>query len=127
MAIKDVGLQGERMAMEYLIRNNIHCMQPDVIGRDKYGNYFILEVKHQDMFRAPPFDGHGLPPYQVKARLDFQKKTGIRAIFFVIEKNTNNIYIKPFDILEKGKKFLTKTGSRVIYDINNFQKRNLKY
>lgn len=73
---------GERMARDYLKRV-VHphgvLLQADWIFRRRENdvfNYYLVEVKRQDIFLADdgvhevmPFDGHGLPPRQVKARL----------------------------------------------------------
>jgi len=113
------GFDGERNIRKILTENNIHYFQADLLFsyNDKW---YLCEVKHQDIFVPPPFYGHGLPPWQVKARLKFQSIFGIRTILFVVDKESKKIYFQWLDVLDKGKRYFSHTGKRVIYPIDNF-------
>ena len=96
--------------------------QPDAIGLNK-GKYELYEVKNQERYRPPPFEGHGLPPQQIKNRLLFQQKTGIRVVFVVFDKETKEIFYQYFDNLEKGNHFDTRGKEpRRIYPLTSFKK-----
>lgn len=119
MSINDIGKEGERLAREVLIdRFKVDCIfQADwIIGRN--GHYYIVEVKHKEMFKAPPFDGYGLDVRQVKSRMRFFRTQGIRCLFLVIDMKGHVLW-QWLDVLEKGQKFDTKKGVR-IYHINQF-------
>ena len=82
----------------------------------------LIEVKRQDIFEPPPFYGHGLPKWQIDARLKFQEETGIDAILYVIDKQTNIIYYQYMDLLLKGKQFQTNgLKPRIIFTLENFE------
>lgn len=125
MAIDEQGRAGERLIMDWLIEKGTkEKFQPDCMfkWRDKW---ICAEVKNQQMFKAPPFDGHGLPPYQVERRLQFQRETGIRVLLFVHEEGTDTVYYQWLDLLDRGKKALTQTGKRVIYPLSAFESFHL--
>ncbi|NCU32225.1 MAG: hypothetical protein EOM23_04675 [Candidatus Moranbacteria bacterium] len=108
--------------LEYL-KNLESCNgfgQLDVIAKIKT-NWYLFEVKHQEAFKAPPFDGHGLPPWQINFRMRIFKELGIIPILFVVDKQTKIIYYNSIIKLEEGEKFVTKTGKRIIYPIENFK------
>ena len=127
MAITDDGQLGEKLAFNFFWehgKNHTKCFQIDLMVYDKKHGDFIVEVKFQDIFVKPPFDGHGLSPTQVKARLDFYDRTKIPCLFLVFDKNKEYIYYQWLHILEQGNKFTTKGKKiRTIYDINNFNKK----
>ena len=51
-----IGFQGEEMIRNYFIKNNISFMQVDIMF--KYNNkWHCGEIKTQEIFRSPPFDG----------------------------------------------------------------------
>ena len=119
--IKD-GFVGERIVRNYLI-NQENCFfgQLDMIANIN-NEWYSIEVKHQEMFESPPFDGHGLPVWQVKTRIKLYKDTGVIPLFFVLDKNTKVLMYNSLLNLEKGRKFQTGKKSRVIYPIENFIK-----
>ena len=121
MSINDIGKEGERLARNVLIdRFKVDgIFQADWMV-ERNGHYFIVEVNHKDMFKAPPFDGYGLDARQVKSRMRFFRATGIRCLLLVIDMR-GRIFWQWLDILEKGEKFDTKRGMR-IYHIKNFVK-----
>ena len=121
MSINDIGKVGEGMARLILKR----WMKVDGIFQadwmvKKNGVYYVVEVKHKEMFKSPPFDGHGLEIRQVNARMMFMEETGIRCLFLVIDMS-GRVYWQWLDKLEAGKHFDTKNGIRV-YPIENFRR-----
>lgn len=119
MGITEEGIQGEQFLMDKLKKIGFKVFQPDTIGFKK-GRYYIFEFKHQERYRNP--DGHGLPPYQVKARLDFEKVTGVIAMLVILDKETKETFVQALSVLEAGEHFLSKTGARVIYPIESFHR-----
>lgn len=120
MGITQQGIEGEQMLFKFLKENNIKFFQPDAIGLVK-DKYVLYECKHQARFKKPPFDGHGLPKWQVEARLKFQFETGILCIFIVFDSETNEIFYNYLDVLE-NREFIDTKGfkPRRIYNLNNF-------
>jgi len=57
--------------LTFLKKHNRKRLPSDIVFMDKTGEYAVAEVKYQAIFKPHPFYGHGLPDYQVKARLDF--------------------------------------------------------
>ena len=119
MSIKAIGMEGETLARTVLIdRFKVDSIfQADWLV-EKNGKYYVVEVKHKEMFKAPPFDGHGLDVRQVNARMRFFRAHGIRCLFLVIDMK-GRIFWQWLDVLEQGRKFDTKRGVRV-YDIDSF-------
>ena len=120
------GFIGEGIVRDYLAKSKYDFMQIDIVC-EKDGNYFICEVKTQEKFtkRLPdyPFDGHGLPPYQMKKRLEFAKRIDARAVLFVYDIEDEIVYWQYLDVLNDlpdDKKRLTKTEKRIIFDISTF-------
>ena len=88
--------------------------------------WYCVEIKRQERFMPPPFEGQGLPKWQIEDRLKFQKETGIRCMFFVVEKPTENILWNYLDNLYNAEKYQTKGDKpRIIFPIVNFKKINL--
>jgi hypothetical protein len=116
------GFNGEFELREYLktLKTCDGFGQLDVIAKIK-DKWYLFEVKHQEMFKAPPFDGHGLPPWQIKFRVKINKELGIIPILFVVDKQTKIMYYNSIIKLEEGERFKTKTGKRIIYPIKNFK------
>lgn len=115
------GFYGENVVREYLKKqDDCYFGQLDMIAKIK-GKWYSIEVKHQDMFEAPPFDGHGLPIWQVKTRISLYEEMGIIPLFFVLDKKTKILMYNTLMELEKGKKFLTNKKNRVIYPIESFK------
>jgi len=122
MSITEQGRQGEIIARKILkeIFKVDKIFQADWLVNAK-GIWYVIEVKHKELFKPPPFYGQGLDIRQVKARMNFYKDAGIRCLFLVIEKPSNEVFWQWLDILETTKYFDTKNNIR-IYDINNFNK-----
>jgi hypothetical protein len=124
-SIFEIGHDGEKIALEvfkqFLKVDSI--FQADWIV-EKNNNYYLIEVKHQERYKKikrDDIEGHGLPLWQVKARMKFQKATGIRVLFFVVEKPTGIIFWQWMDELEKTNYQDTSVKKRRIYEINNFK------
>ena len=121
MGIKEQGIEGERWFIEKMIEKGIPVFQPDAITLEN-GKYIINEIKRQSYFKKPPFDGHGLPKWQIEARIKFWKTTGIRVRLLI--KDNNIIYYQWLDILEEGEYFDTQGNKkRRIYPLISFKSR----
>lgn len=115
-----IGLEGEDYFRNYLKSIGASFGQIDIIFKID-NKWYSVEVKHQEMFEAPPFDGHGLPIWQIKFRMEFYEATGVIPLFVVLDKKTKVMYYNTLINLEKGEKFTTKNSKRVIYPIENFK------
>lgn len=102
MGITLEGIEGEQWLMKFLHDKGFECFQPDCVGLFK-GIYYLFEVKHQERYKAPPFDGHGLPLWQIKARLLFFDKTHIPVILVIKDKETNEVFYQYLEKLNSGK------------------------
>ena len=81
------------------------------------------EVKFQAVIEAPPFDGHGLPIWQVESRLEFERAVGVRAILLVFDR-AGRTFEQTMAQLERGPRFDTNGGSpRRIYPLESFVER----
>lgn len=121
MSINDIGKVGERLARDILkdwFRVD-RIFQADWIVK-KGGKYYVVEVKHKEMFKPPPFYGHGLDVRQVRARMEFYREKDIRCLFLVIDLD-GAVYWQWLDVLENTSYFDTKNNIRV-YDIRHFEK-----
>ncbi len=121
MGITQEGIEGEQKLFAYLKAKNLKFFQADAIGLDK-DSYALYEVKHQERFTPPPFEGHGLPRWQIEARMNFYKKTGIRCKLVVFEKGTTNVFEQWLDVLESKEHYDTQGAKpRRIYPLSNFE------
>lgn len=119
-----LGRKGVEIVKEILRNSNKveRFCQIDWMYYDREDNWYSIEVKYQEYFRHPPFDGHGLPPYQVETRLRLEKQKGITALFVVCDPTSGNIYMGKLRDLESGRKYITKSKDpRVIYPLENFE------
>ena len=119
MSITNDGITGEQLARIILKKHHFNLFGGDWIIKSKTGNYYLVEVKHKEMFKAPPFDGQGLDLRQILARKEFQEKTGIRTVFLVIDKVTKKTYWNFLDTLFAGKQFQTR-HKIVIFPLENY-------
>lgn len=120
MGMTEEGIQGEQKLQRYLHSQGATMFQPDGIALSK-DTYSLYEVKmKKEPFQPPPFLGHGLEIYQVKARLSFYKKTGIRCRFVVFQSDNGVVCSAWLDELDSGEHFDTKNGIR-IYPLDNFE------
>lgn len=119
MSITEIGRQGEKLAREILLTMGVDSIfQADWLVQ-KNEKWYVVEVKHKEIFKPPPFCGQGLNIRQVKTRMQFYKDTGIRCLFLVIDLYTGARYWQWLDVLEKSRYFDTRNGIR-IYNIANF-------
>jgi len=130
--IYKIGYIGEGVIRDFLTRHKHPYMQADLIFKHN-NQWFLAEVKRQDVFTPPPFLGHGLPLWQIERRLEIQGITGLRAVFFVVDKSTLVIYYNYLDVLYNDdvlrkpneEIFFTKGANpekrRVIFPLKNFK------
>jgi hypothetical protein len=122
----EMGRKGEKIAREIILK----YVNPDMLTQidwayKKDGKWYSIEVKYKsELFKPPPFYGHGLDKKQIEKRLAFYHDTGIRCLLIIIDQTSNIVYYNWLDILEAGNHFDTKNDIRV-YDINNFIKKPL--
>ena len=120
MGITEEGIKGEKMLFDWIKKHGYEFFQPDAIALQD-GEYVIYEAKHQERFNPPPFEGHGLPRWQIMARLSFEMKTGIKTILIIFDKKTNEIFYNYLSELEKGEYHDTHgTKPRRIYNLSSF-------
>jgi hypothetical protein len=136
--IKNIGMGffGENVIREHLKKKEqvYDLMQVDIIFQPRGGiDYRLAEIKCQERFIAPPFDGHGLPEWQIKSRLAFERRKKIEAWIYIIEPSKwidsplseKIIYkqsIKKLNDLPANEKFKTHRSSRIIFPIERFEK-----
>lgn len=117
-----IGFDGEQTVRDWFIKQKIPFMQVDIMFKHK-DSWCLGEVKTQEKFTAPPFDGHGLPQWQIDRRLEFQEDTGVIAYLIVNDIEDNCLYINSLDKLLAGEYFKTKGKKpRVVFNIKNFVK-----
>jgi hypothetical protein len=89
------------------------------------GDPFFVEVKTQDHYEAPPFDGHGLPVWQADRYLDLQVRLGMRTLLVVFEYAAGMEYWGWLDELQRN--FFdtpgTRNGPRRIYPLSSFSSK----
>ena len=124
------GFIGENIIREYLKKRKVKFMQIDLMWEHE-GKWYVGEVKAQEKFTKGfgcNFDGHGLPPYQMKARIKFGRDKDIVPVFFVYDTQEKVVYWQFFETLDslpEDKKHITKTGKRIIFNIECFKKIDL--
>lgn len=122
MSITEIGRDGEAKARNLLKAKGFQIFQADWIGY-KNGKYTMFEIKQKERYQPPPFEGHGLDIRQVKARLQFQEKTGIRCCLVVFEIGTDKIFYQWLDALNDSEYFDTRNRVRV-YPLTSFLENN---
>lgn len=114
------GFIGEALVREFLKKQKgCKFTQIDLLAK-KDDKWYTIEVKHQDMFESPPFDGHGLPTYQVQMRLELYHDRGIIPLLFILDKKTKKLYYNNLITLDAKEKYVTKNKGRIIYPLCNF-------
>lgn len=124
------GIEGEHLIRKFLHSENHQTTQIDLLSCVD-GKVYLIEIKHQERFNGPPFDGHGLNPKQVQNKLWWAKKINAIPLLIVLESNVDifgkrNLFYQNLNLLNNlpdSKKFITKTGNRIIYDISEFEHR----
>ena len=122
------GIEGEHLIKKFLHSENHQTTQIDLLSCVDEKVY-LIEIKHQERFNGPPFDGHGLNPKQVQNKLWWAKKINAIPLLIVLEPNVDifgkrNLFYQNLNLLDNlpnSKKFITKTGKRIIYDISAFE------
>ncbi len=118
------GLVGENEIRGILSRKRLHYFQAEIVFKNGKGRWGLIEVKHQERFEPPPFEGHGLPRWQLEARMGFYKDTGVVPYLIIVEKPTGIIYSKDMitlSTLDKSKFFDTNgTKPRRIFKLSVF-------
>ena len=119
------GKMAEQEARRYFQSKGYELFQVDwIVLNPDTGEYVLVEVKGQEHYKAPPFDGHGLPKWQIDARLAFEERTGIKAFLFIVDTGTGIIYGEWLRALEEGEHYDTKGEKpRRIYPLSNFGMR----
>jgi hypothetical protein len=130
------GFDGESIVRQLLKDCKHQYGQIDLISYDKdKEKLYMYEIKHQARFKAPPFDGHGLPPYQFNFRLKIAKLTGMIPFLIIIEpeidlRGEQNMFYQNMFYLEslgEDKKFTTGGDKkRLIFKIDSFLKHKIK-
>jgi len=75
VGIQEQGIEAEQWLLKHFVSKRIECFQPDAISFENC-DYVLNEIKHQEMYTkckgdTNSFDGHGLPLWQIKARMKF--------------------------------------------------------
>jgi hypothetical protein len=121
-----IGLEGESQIRKMLSKKNIRFMQADLIFNHN-NQYYCAEVKTQEKYLAPPFDGHGLPMWQITARIELFNKTGIVPYLFIRCLTDNLVYHQDLRELMQTEYYQTKGKSpRVIFNLSEFKKSNIE-
>jgi len=119
VAIRDEGIQAERLGRLWLKSHGLNNHQQiDWIYKHN-GRYTIVEVKSRQLYEPEPFWGTGLDVAQRDLRLQIYNDLGIDTILLVFEKGTDNVYYQRLSELEKGEKHVTKNDI-IIYHIDSF-------
>ena len=120
-----IGFDGEGKIRDWFALQKIPYMQVDIMFKHK-NKWCLGEIKTQEKFMAPPFDGHGLPQWQIDRRIEFYKDTNVEPYLIVLDIKENCIYIESLLILMSKEKFETKGKKpRTIFNINNFKRIEL--
>jgi len=131
------GKTGEGIIRGYLKSMGAKIHQVDWMGLFPDNKYREIEVKYQEIFTPGKVGGFhwdhhgtGLPYWQVEARMDFYKNTGIVPWLFVVEKSNYEkkeghhlIWTASLPDLER-KEHRDTTGAdpRRVYNIESFNK-----
>jgi len=121
-----LGKLGEEAILEYLKtkkkEKSFKIFRPDFIVKRKGYPPVIVEIKTQERFYPPPFEGHGLPIHQVENYMLLYKEEKIKCILFIIEPDTGIVFGEYLHKLEEGEKFITQNRRRVVYPLRNFKR-----
>ncbi|HCY83280.1 MAG TPA: hypothetical protein DHV22_17605 [Xanthomarina gelatinilytica] len=119
------GYEGENEIRNFLSTQGINFMQIDLMFNYN-NNYYCAEVKTQEKYLSPPFDGHGLPMWQIKSRMELYKQKNIIPYLFIRCLSDNVIYYQDLRILMQTEYFETKGKKpRVIFNLKEFKKKRL--
>lgn len=121
------GMISEQALRAHVNKLNFDYLSPDLIIF--YNNdYIIAECKFQEAYERfkedPNRYGHGLPPNQFNKYCDVLNKKNIDTMLFIFCRTFKKLFYQKISILqnlEDEYKLTTKTGSRIVFDINKFQ------
>ena len=122
-----IGLEGEEKIRDYFKKIGISYMQVDIMFKEN-NKWHCGEIKTQEIFKSPPFDGHGLPQWQIDKRIEFHNDTDVIPVFIVYDLEEKCIYYQNLLYLVKQNKqgedvFKTKGKKpRTIFNIKHFKK-----
>jgi hypothetical protein len=117
-----IGFGGEDTVRDWFIKQKIPFMQVDIMFKYK-GSWCLGEIKTQEIYTAPPYDGHGLPKWQIDRRMEFFRDTGVKPYLIVYDLKEKCLYIESFENLLNGEHFQTKGKKpRTIFNIESFKK-----
>jgi len=117
-----IGFNGEDTVRSWFINNKIPFMQVDIMFKHKDA-WCLGEIKTQEKFTAPPFDGHGLPQWQIDRRIEFYKDTNIKPFLIVYDLEEKCLYIESLLKLIKMDSFKTKGKKpRTIFKLSSFKR-----
>jgi hypothetical protein len=120
-----IGFAGEDLVRTWFMSKKIPFMQVDIMFKYN-GKWCLGEVKTQEKFLAPPFDGHGLPKWQIDRRMEFYKDTGVEPFLIVNDIKEKCLYIESFKNLLLGENFQTKgIKPRLIFKLTSFKRIEL--
>jgi hypothetical protein len=122
------GMLGESAIREWLVKKKIQHAQVDLICK-KDGRWILMEIKNQERFKAPPYDGHGLPIWQFEARLEFYKETGVEPWLVIVEPDNLTVAYMASMVdlarLDESMRIVTGSSKRVVFPITEFTKITL--
>lgn len=117
-----IGLIGMEKVRLVLDKHRLHYMEEDIMYKNTRGEWVSAEVKTQEKYLAPPFDGHGLPKWQIDTRLELSRDTGIIPWLFVYCLDDRVIYHNDLRVLMEGEHFQTRGAKpRVIFKLDEFK------
>tara|TARA_R110000737_G_scaffold308485_1_gene316536 strand:+ start:1208 stop:1606 length:399 start_codon:yes stop_codon:yes gene_type:complete len=120
-----IGLDGEGKVRDWFKKKKVPFMQVDIMFKSK-GKWYLGEIKTQEVFEAPPYNGHGLPAWQIKRRMEFYKDTGVEPYLIVNDIKENCVYMQSLVVLLNGEHFNTKGKKpRTVFNLNSFNKIRL--
>ena len=122
-----MGHEGEDKVRAFLKKKGIRYMQADLLFKHK-DKWYLGEVKCQKKYEnwSTGFEGHGLPPWQIKHRIKLYEDTGIIPYLFVVCQTDNVLYHESLLKLNKTEYFSTTKTPRTIFNIKEFKKSELR-
>lgn len=126
MTTREMGRLGQELAREIIQRaeDTKEFCQLDWVVKKKDIGWYSVEVKNQEYFHAPPFDGHGLPIWQVRTRIRLYEETGLRPLLMIFDPDKQKVYWQWLDVLEQldeDEKFDTQHSDRRIYPLTRYE------
>ena len=121
-----IGLEGEEIIREHFKKEKVPFMQVDIMFKNK-NKWYCGEIKTQEIFESPPFDGHGLPQWQIDRRIEFYKDTGVVPVFIVYDLKEKCVFMQKLNFLNtltcKNDVLRTKGAKpRTIFNIKHFER-----